>query len=50
LESQKRELLKQGVPKKNIRVEVGSAADPIRERPVFQKLIKRKSSVVCNQN
>jgi DNA invertase Pin-like site-specific DNA recombinase len=42
LESQKRELLKQGVPKKNIRVEVGSAADPIRERPVFQKLIEEE--------
>ena len=42
LESQKQELLKQGVPEKNIRVEVGSAADPIRERPVFQKLINQK--------
>lgn len=42
LESQKRELLKQGVPKKNIRVEVGSSADPIRERPVFQKLIEEE--------
>lgn len=42
LESQKRELLKQGVPNKNIRVEVGSAADPIRERPVFQKLIEEE--------
>lgn len=42
MESQKRELLKQGVPKKNIRVEVGSAADPIRERPVFQKLIEEE--------
>jgi DNA invertase Pin-like site-specific DNA recombinase len=42
LESQKRELLKQEVPKKNIRVEVGSAADPIRERPVFQKLIEEE--------
>ena len=26
--------------KKNIRIEIGSAADPIRERPVFQKLIE----------
>ena len=42
MESQKRELLKQEVPKKNIRVEVGSAADPIRERPVFQKLIEEE--------
>lgn len=42
LESQKQELLKQGVPEKNIRVEVGSAADPIRERPVFKKLIEEE--------
>ena len=42
LESQRQELLKQGVPEKNIRVEVGSAADPIRERPVFQKLIEEE--------
>ena len=42
LESQKQEFIRQGVPKKNIRVEVGSAADPIRERPVFQKLIEEE--------
>ena len=42
LESQKQELLKQGAPEKNIRVEVSSAADPIRERPVFQKLIEEE--------
>ena len=42
LEFQKQELLKQGVPEKNIRAEVGSAADPIRERPVFQKLIEEE--------
>ena len=42
LESQKQELLKQGVPKNNIVVEVGSAADPIRERPGFQKLIEEE--------
>jgi DNA invertase Pin-like site-specific DNA recombinase len=35
LEFQKQELIKQGVPKKNIRVEVGSATDPIGERPVL---------------
>ena len=40
LECQRQELMKQGVPKKNIRVEVGSAADPIRERPVFYNLIE----------
>lgn len=42
LESQKQEFLKLGVPGKNIRIEVGSAADPIRERPVFQKLIEEE--------
>jgi hypothetical protein len=42
LEAQKDEFLRQGVPKKNIRVEVGSAADPIRERPVFYHLIDQE--------
>ena len=35
LEAQKDEFLKLGVPLKNIRVEVGSAADKIQDRPVF---------------
>ena len=35
LESQKEEFLKLGVPEKNIRVEVGSAADNIKDRPIF---------------
>ena len=39
LEAQKDEFLKLGVPVKNIRVEVGSAADKIQERPVFYHLI-----------
>ena len=39
LESQKEEFIKLGVPEKNIRIEVGSAADPIRERPIFYNLI-----------
>ena len=42
LESQKQEFLKLGVPGKNIRIEIGSAADPIRERTVFQKLIEEE--------
>jgi len=42
LESQNQEFLKLGVPGKNIRIEIGSAADPIRERPVFQKLIEEE--------
>ena len=39
LESQKQEFLQQGVPEKNIRIEVGSAADSISERPIFYNLI-----------
>ena len=42
LEAQKQEFIRQGVPEKNIRTEVGSAADPIRERPGFQKLIEKE--------
>jgi DNA invertase Pin-like site-specific DNA recombinase len=42
LESQKQEFLKLAVPEKNIRIEIGSAADSIRERPVFQKLIEEE--------
>ena len=39
LKSQKQEFLRIGVPEKNIRVEVGSAADTISERPIFYNLI-----------
>jgi len=39
LEAQKDEFLKLGVPVKNIRVEVGSAADKNQDRPVFYNLI-----------
>ena len=39
LEAQKQEFIQKGVPVKNIRVEVGSAADKIQERPVFYNLI-----------
>jgi DNA invertase Pin-like site-specific DNA recombinase len=42
LQSQKQEFIKQGVPEKNIRVEVGSAADLIRERPLFHNLIENE--------
>lgn len=42
LEAQKKEFMRLGVPEKNIYTEVGSAADPIRERPVFQDLIENK--------
>jgi DNA invertase Pin-like site-specific DNA recombinase len=39
LESQKQEFIHQGVPEKNIRIEIGSAADNISERPIFYHLI-----------
>jgi DNA invertase Pin-like site-specific DNA recombinase len=42
LECQKQEFLRLGVSEKNIHVEVGSAANPIKERPVFQKLIEEE--------
>lgn len=42
LESQKEELIKQGVPEKNIRIEIGSAADVINDRPVFYNLIENE--------
>ena len=42
LESQKQEFLKLGVPEKNILVEVGSAANEIKNRPIFQTLINQK--------
>lgn len=39
LQSQKEEFLRLGVPEKNIRVEVGSAADNISDRPIFYDLV-----------
>lgn len=39
LKSQEQEFVKLGVPEKNIRIEVGSAADSISERPIFYNLI-----------
>jgi DNA invertase Pin-like site-specific DNA recombinase len=39
LEAQKQEFIQKGVSEKNIRVEVGSAADKIEERPIFYHLI-----------
>lgn len=40
LDSQKEELIKNGIPKKNIRVEIASAANFSKDRPIFQKLIE----------
>ena len=42
LEFQKQEFLRLGVSKKNIRVEVGSAADSIQDRPIFYHLIENE--------
>ncbi len=42
LESQKQEFLKLGVFEKNIRVEVGSAADNIKDRPIFYNLVEKE--------
>ena len=39
LEYQKQEFLKLGVPEQNVRVEVGSAAENIKDRPIFYSLI-----------
>ena len=39
LKSQKEEFLRLGVPEKNIRIEVGSAADRIEDRTIFYHLI-----------
>jgi DNA invertase Pin-like site-specific DNA recombinase len=43
LNSQKQELINQGIPEKNIREEVGSATNSIREdRPIFSDLIQNE--------
>ena len=39
IESQKEQLTQKGIEAENIRIEVGSAANEIKNRPVFQKLI-----------
>ena len=42
IESQKKLLIKNGIQPKNIRVEVGSGANEIKNRPVFQKLMEEE--------
>lgn len=42
LESQKQEFLKRNVPEKNIRIEIGSAATSMKDRPIFRKLIEEE--------
>jgi len=42
IESQKQQLIQSGIKKQNIFVEIGSAANEIKNRPVFQKLLNEK--------
>ena len=42
IESQKQQLIQNGIQAKDIRVEVGSGANEIKNRPVFQKLMKEE--------
>jgi len=42
IESQKQQLIQNGIEQENIFVEVGSAATEIKNRPVFQKLMNEK--------
>ncbi len=42
LDSQKQELLKRGIDEANIRVEIGSAADSLQDRPVLNRLINEE--------
>jgi len=42
IESQKQQLIQNGIEEENIRIEVGSAANEIKNRPVFQKLINEE--------
>lgn len=42
IESQIKELIQNGVPEENIRIEVGPTADSIQNRPVFYNLIENE--------
>ncbi len=42
IESQKDQLIQNGIEIENIRIEVGSAANEIKNRPVFQKLTENE--------
>ena len=42
LEFQKHQLIQNGIKVENIRIEIGSAANEIKNRPVFQKLMKEE--------
>ena len=42
LEAQKQQLIKNGIKIENIRIEIGSAANEIKNRPVFKKLMQEE--------
>ena len=42
LEAQKQQLIKNGIKFENIRIEIGSAANEIKNRPVFKKLMQEE--------
>lgn len=42
IDNQKQELIKHGIPDKNIFVETGSATDSIRDRPIFYDLVENR--------
>ena len=42
IQSQKQQLIQNGIEKENIFVEIGSGANEIKNRPIFQKLIAQK--------
>lgn len=42
IKSQKEQLIQKGIETENIRIEVGSAANEIKNRPVFQKLMEEE--------
>ena len=42
IESQKQQLIQNGIQAENIRIEVGSAVNEIKNRPVFQKLMEEE--------
>lgn len=50
IESQKQQLIQNVVDPENIRVEVGSAADSIQDRPIFYHLIENELKETCYEN
>ena len=42
IKSQKKQLTQNGIEAENIRIEIGSGANEIKNRPVFQKLMEEE--------